>query len=113
MTGRIRIVKDTAEFWIQKIDDGFTLTAIDDMDRTITVPMSTVEAAAISAYIRDNISFREAEAADVPRLILEDAESEIRRIFSDRGEGWEDALSDVLGVVRDLFTDITDRGEAR
>ena len=50
---------------------------------------------------------------DLRNFIENDAESEIRRIFKERmgtENGWSDALSDVLTVIRDMFTDLTDNG---
>ena len=116
MTGRIRLVKPDREMWVQRSEDGFVVTCIDDLDRTMALHMTNQEAGSVGNYLLDNVSFRDAAPENVADLILNDAEAEIRRIFKDRmnqEQGWSDALSDVLTVVRDMFTDLTDRGDGQ
>ena len=116
MTGRIRLVRPDREMWVQREEHGFVVTCIDDLDRTMAFPIEGQEAGAIANYLLDNVSFKDAAPENVGELILNDAESEVRRIFRERmgrEQGWTDALSDVLTVVRDLYTDLTDRGEGQ
>lgn len=114
MTGRIRITRDDShELWIQGSDEGFTVTMFDDLDRSIAMEISKREAGAVADYLLETVPFSERRPENVLDLIENDAESEIRRIFKERmgtENGWSDALSDVLTVIRDMFTDLTDNG---
>ena len=89
------------------------VTMFDDLDRSIAMDISKREAGAIADYLLETVPFSERRPENVLDLIENDAEGEIRRIFKERmgtENGWSDALSDVLTVIRDMFTDLTDNG---
>ena len=114
MTGRIRITReDRRELWIQSTDSGFALTMFDEMDRSIAIEITKAEASAVSEYLLETVPFSERVPGNLLSLVSNDAEAEIRRVFKERmgtENGWSDALSDVLDIVRRSFDGIAGGG---